>query len=303
MIALDRYLVWICLALLLVCCILFFRWSRKRKELGGARQFIKDALEAALFQKSTFDIRLVEGSGKSGVTATLEALSRDGLRLLANCFVEDAWNKKPVEVFFRVSQPEGPIFYVFNSRIDKLAPGAAASSINLAMPAHLRIEKKRHFVRVSPRAEDVFMIAVWPAAPGKRLPRSSADMGQPATRWKSGQAEETVQLENISGGGVALRFMSGENGLPFPAGKGKQLICLIAYRPAKDAEKPVVFWCSAEIMNTRQAGCAVALGLEFTNWAVQEHGHTEIHWTHSSPWQGAKPILAWVSQIDQAPAS
>lgn len=296
----EQYLIWACVILLLVCLFCFFRWKGRKRTQGGQRQFIREALDSALSQKSGFDIKLENGLNRAGLSATLISFSPTELAMQVNGFVADEWDKKPVEVFFRVIQPEGPVFHVFNSFVSSLEPGANVSSLTLTMPEHLRVEKKRHFVRVSPDPKDILMIAVWPVAPGRRLPRANSDLGAPAARWKNGESDEQVQLENISGGGIALRFQPGEKGeLPFPSARGRQLICLLVYRPAPDAEKPVIFWCSGEIMSVRRAGYALSLGLEFTNWAVQTQGDGEIHWTHSSPWQGAKPVLNWVAQIDK----
>lgn len=300
MMNLDQYLIWACALCLAICLILLFRWSRKRSAAGGERRFIHTVLERALAQKTTFDIKLKDDPGRAGLSASLETIDPGNLLMFANGFVADEWKNKLVEAYFRVNQPEGPVFYVFNSHVGKLTPGPETSAMTLAMPTHLRVEKKRHFIRATPNPADILMLAIWPAAPGKRLPRSSHDLGQPAVRWKTGDKTEPVQVENISGGGLALKFQASENGaLPIAADKGRQLLCLLVYRPEANAEKPAVFWCSAEIMNVRRSGYAIALGVEFTNWALQLQGDSEIHWTHSSPWQGAKPILKWVASMEK----
>lgn len=300
MIDFDQSFVWIGALILLLCAILILRWNSRHKAIDSRRRFLMTMLETALFQKTAFDIKRADGSSHSGLSASLDAISSGTLSMLANGFVADEWDNKPVEAFFRVTQPEGPVFFVFNSVITDLRPGSEFSTLNLAMPEHLRVEKKRHFVRVAPDPKDILMLAIWPVGSGRRLPRTNADMGQPALSCKNGQPGESVQIENISGGGIALRFYASEKGeLPLPSAKGRQLICLLVYRPGPDAPKPVIFWCSGEIMNARKIGYATALGLEFTNWAVQEQGDTQIHWAHSSPWQGVKPILAWVDQIER----
>lgn len=296
----DQYLVWGGVLFLLLCLIFLLRWQKGRKASKRERMFIFNALEEARQQKALMDIKLRNDTDRTGLSAFLEAIDRGSLVMFVNGFVPDDWNKKLVEVFFRVTRPDGVIFYVFNSNVSKLVSGPKTSAINIAFPTHLRVEKKRHFIRVTPDPADVLMLAIWPVAPGKRLPRARSDMGAPELRWKSGDAEQHIQLENISGGGVALRLQAGTDGfLPFALEKGKQLICLLVYKPEPDTARPLIFWCSCEISNIRKNGHAISIGMEFTNWALQEQEEHEIHWIHSSPWQGAKPILKWVEAIDK----
>lgn len=300
MIQFEQYLVWGCSLLLLACIIFLLRWQKRKKAVNSERRFILNALEEARQQKALMEVKLRHGSERAGLSACLEAIEHDSLVLFSNGFVPDDWNRKLVEVFFRVNQPGGVIFYVFNSSVTKLAPGPKTSVVSIAFPDHLRVEKKRHFIRVTPAAADVLMLAVWPVSPGRRLPRARADMGRPGMWWKSGEPEQPVQLENISGGGLALRLQTGpDSSVPFALEKGRQLICLLVYRPEPSATRSLIFWCSCEITNIRKTGHAVSVGMEFTNWALQEQEENEIHWTHSSPWQGAKPILKWVEAIDK----
>lgn len=300
MIQFEQYLVWACALLLLVCIIFLVRWQKKRKTLNGERMLISNALEDARQQKALMEIKLRNDSERVGLSAFLEAIDRGSLVMFVNGLVPERWDRKQVEVFFRLTRPDGVIFYVFNASVTKLAPGPKTSVINISFPSQLRVEKKRHFIRVTPAPADVLMLAVWPVAPGKRLPRAREDMGRTALRWKNGEPEHPVQLENISGGGIALRLQTGPaSSLPFALEKGRQLICLLVYRPEPGATRPLIFWCSGEITNIRQTDQTVSIGMEFTNWAIQEQGENEIHWTHSSPWQGAKPILKWVEAIDK----
>lgn len=289
--------------LIALALIIFLgRWWNRKKSAGRESRFVANALASAQRDRAVFDLRLHDGSGIPGISCELESVSPGALKLKSADFIGDAWDRKPVEAFFHINEPEGPVFFVFNSKITGLAQSASGSSITIAAPAHLRVEKKRHFTRATPDPAQIRMIAVWPVQPGRRLPRSNSDLGRPALAWKNGQTDQSIRIENISGGGLAIKFaLPGEGKLPFAAEKGRQLFCLIVYSPQDSGEK-TLFWCSGEIMSARTAGYAISLGLEFTNWALQEKDSTEIHWTHSSPWQGAKPILKWVNQLQKPKA-
>lgn len=294
----HQYLVWAIVLACLAGAIWLFRWQRRKKEFANRQEFLKGIFEAALEQKASFDIRLRQAESRAGLTATLSSISSKTLDLEIQGFAGDEWDKKKIEVFLRLYRDNEPVFYVFDSIVRSLAREGGSSRLAIAIPAHVRVDRKRYFVRATPNPGAIIMIRVWPVAAGRRLPRANSDLGKPALSWKNGETRADVQVENISGGGIALRFQARNNGeFPFTPEKGKQLICLLVYKDEKG--NPVIFWCTGEIMSVRSAGHAVATGLEFTNWAVQEQGNTEIHWTHSSPWQGAKPIINWVKHIEK----
>lgn len=298
---LTTYLIWGAIPVVLAILVLAFKALAKKRAQSGENKFVANVLSQALEQSSSFDLKLLGAGTHAGLVTTLTAVSAGGLDMRAQGKVTDEWNHKSVEAYFRVRQDDMPVFFVFESTVTSLTAGADASEIVLAMPQHLRVEKKRHFIRARPDPKDILMIGVWPVSPGKRLPRANADLGHPPIAWKNGQKPADVEVQNISGSGLGLHFSAAVAGsLPFDAGKGRQLICLVVYRAEPGAPLPTVFWCTAEIMNVRSGDNGLSLGLEFTNWAIQAQGDVEIHWTHNSPWRGVKPILQWVQRIDKA---
>lgn len=293
----DRYLIGAVIVALVFCVIYFFRWYNGKKSLSGKKIFLKQTFETALAQKAQFDIKLKQAKSHIGLSATLASISPATLNMEVHGFAGDEWQKKNVEVFLRLIVDDVAVFYVFDSEIRSLTQKGDISYLSLAIPAHLRLEKKRYFTRVTPNPADILMIGVWQA--GRRLPRTNADLGAPQIAWKCGSSSENVQVENISGGGLALKFqVKAEETSSFKPELGKQLICLMIFREAPET-MPVIFWCTGEIMSVRTVGYAQAVGIEFTNWAVQQQGNSEIHWMHSSPWQGAKPILNWIRKMEK----
>lgn len=300
---LENYLLSAFFFLLLCGC--FYLWKIKKKNSGNSqRKFVLDTLELASSQFEPFNIRLKgEGAPKNGLSAMLNSVVSDGLRMEVNDYVSEDWRGREVEVFFRARSEDGPVFYTFTSVIKKISADYESSQILLAMPENLRVEKKRHFLRVQPQKNDVRVIGVWRLEPGQRLPRSTSEMGSPLTHYKPGMATEPVKLENISASGLALRLLLNKDGKPpFEISEGSQLLCLVVYVLEESESKTVAFWCTGEVMNSRIAEGshpALVVGLEYTNWAVLEQGAGEIHWAHSSPSRGARPILQWVEQIDK----
>lgn len=285
---------------IIVCAIYYFWKIHKKKSSNSQNKSVLENLELARSQFEIFNIKQQEKGTKSGLSAMLREVDKNGLSMEVGDYVSEDWNMKPVDVYFQVLKDGNPISYVFSSSITKLNSDYGVSTFLLKLPQNMRVEKKRHFIRVQPKQSDVHLIGVWPMLPGKALPQTVDEMDKPLTHYKPGMKESQVQLENISGAGIALRIISDKSGqLPMQFSRGMQLLCLVDY--SMDENKNTAFWCTGEIMNIRHEEGqkpAVVLGLEFTNWAVLEQGHGEIHWAHSSPSRGAKPILQWVEKID-----
>ncbi len=290
----------------LVMCAIFYFWKlKKKKEKNSARKsFVLDCLEQAKAQYEIFNIKSnIEGEAKNGISAMLEKIDKNTLQMESSNFIPQDWQGKDADVFFRVKREEGPVFYAFKTVIRRIRSDYEHSEIEVSLPDHIRVEKNRHFVRVQPQKDDVQVIGVWPIKPGSRLPHSSADIGKPISQYRKGRTDAIVKVENVSASGIALRFKLDKQGNPPLAfSKGSQLICLVVYQMDDQDEKPTAFWCSGEIMNSRIAEGQereLVLGLEYTNWAILEQGTSEIHWAHSSPTRGARPILQWVKKIEQ----
>lgn len=299
----ENYLYILLAFLILALCVFLWRKKLQKKYASSRQKYLLQTLELAQKQFAEFNLKLPDAVGnQAGFSGLLEEFSSTELMLDVNGCVPDEWNKKIIEAYFRAQREEGPVFYAFNTHVEKVDSDYQNSHLTLAMPEELRIEKKRHFIRVKPDKDDIRVIGVWKIKPGKRLPRSTTEIGSPSTHYKPGMESEPVQVEDISGAGLALRFSSEnyeELEKEFP--KGIQILCLVVY-VLEEKEKPIAFWCTGEIMNSRiKSGTnpELILGLEFTNWAILESATSEIHWAHSSPSKGVKPMLQWVGQIEK----
>ncbi len=294
----------------ILMCLIFYLWKRgsRKKSLNSRQQFIIETLELARSQFEIFNLKIFgDGSPKNGLSATLQEIDSAGLHMEAGGYVPESCGGGNTEVFFRAKRVEGPVFYAFSSRIKKVSKADYEDSLLLLeIPDSMRVEKKRHFIRVQPHKDDVRVIGVWQLKPGSKLPRATAELGAPLTHYKPGMTDEPVQVENISASGLALRVAK-DNAEAEAAcfQRGEHLLCLVIYVPDENDGKQIAFWCTGEIMNTRMtegANPCLVIGLEFTNWAILEQGSSDIHWAHSSPSRGIKPIMQWVEQIDSKQA-
>ncbi len=283
---------------MIVAGFVVWKYARNGKKSGAQARFTLETLELARAQFEIFNIKLRKSESKNGLAAILHEARKNELRMEVGDYVPDEWKDAEVEVFFKVIRDDDPVFYVFSSSVTQLNPDYEASSLTLRTPENLRVEKKRHFSRVIPDKNDTLSIGLWPLSPGKRLPRTSDEMGAPLLMQKKGMKEEILRLANISGAGLGLIIRGQEEDAAY-FGRGKQLVCKVAYNINN---KYAVFWCTGEIMNSREfddkGTPARFVGLEFTNWGSLDEGGGEIHWSHSSPLRGAKPMLQWAGYIE-----
>lgn len=282
---------------------LFWRLRRERRRASDRRAQLLGTLEIAREQFATFNLRLISDTpGTSGLSAILLDVDERTLHLEVTDYMDEAWKGLPVDAFFRVDGEDGPVFYVFRSVFLDISPDFGKARATIALPETLRVEKKRHFIRVRPQEDAVRVIGVWALSEGLPLPRSTEEIGPPLTHATPGMTEKPVQVEDISASGLALRFPDHEAEALRGIDRGSHLLCLVVYVLDCAQDKTTAFWCTGDVVNVRHSSGpppARILGVEFTNWAILEQGGSEIHWSHSTPSRGVRPILQWVERMDK----
>ena len=127
----------VALCFLLVC--LNGRLQKIRQE-KRRKNVIRQMLQTAQEQNEIFDLKVLDNeTNKKGLSATLLQQDAASLDMEVLAYVSKEWTGTPVDVYFRVSLPEGPIFYKFRSaiqtveagRIWKLDRNAISSASNL----------------------------------------------------------------------------------------------------------------------------------------------------------------------------
>lgn len=294
------------LCIAIVLCVLIIALLMRttlltRRQEAQKKAIVKHLLELAQQQNELFDFKLDDPSIKYGLSAVISSISDNELHLEVDSYIAKQWVGTHVDIYFRISMPEGPIFYKFHSTIKAIKAQRKRSSLTLVTPTDLTVGQKRNFIRVKPKKDMVRVIGVWHMDPHNPIPKSTAEIGRPIMHYKLGMESEPVQVENISGSGMALRFFAeSADSKPVDLDKGSQLLCLVVYSVDK-TDKLITFWCVCEVVNARmmdEGQPAFMIGLEFTNWAVLEQGKSEISWFHSSPTKGVGPITQWVMRID-----
>lgn len=250
----EKYILIFTALFVALCIILVFL----RAKLQNARQeakrkaVIRQMLEKAQEQNEMFDMKMLDDeAGQKGLSGMLLKSADDGLHMEVLAYVAKEWADTPVDVYFRVTLPEGAVFYKFRSRIRSLNPEREKSRLILTAPLDLEVGQKRNFIRVKPRKDSVRVIGIWAIDPANPIPKTTAEIGRPVLHYKLGMETEPVQVENISATGMALRFfMESPQDKPVDLDTGSRLLCLVIYAMDK-SEKLITFWCTCEVVNTR----------------------------------------------------
>lgn len=285
-------------------CVLFFIIRQHLQYTRAARKraaIIRELLESAQAQNELFDVSVKHKSAKHNALSGMLASTDGALELEILSYVSPELVGEEVEVFFRIRSADGFGFYKFSSTVRRVQGNIEKSRVTLDFPTDISTGQKRQFFRVNPPKETVRVIGLWELPAGKPPPRDTSEIGRPLLHYKYGTGKETMQVADISGTGVALRFpLPDPDSRPVDLEQGSQVLCLIVYHMGKDS-RMVTFWCTCEVLNVRvtQEPSTLVLGMQFTNWAVLEHGKSEIHWFHSKQDSGVSPITQWVMQVDR----
>ncbi|GEM_PF-1626983 len=229
----KQLLLVIAVVLIILCTIVVIVQARVQRQRQEARRksIIRSLLETAQEQNEIFDINVLDKSAAhKGLAALLQTVSHTVLGMEILGFLSQELTGMSVEVYFRATLPEGPSFYKFRSTILSIESGREKSRLHLASPEDLDAGQKRLFIRIKPPKEKVRVIGVWELDPNKPMPRNTAEISRPLLHYRSGMEKESIQVENISATGMALRFpMEDLEVKPVDLDKGSQLLCLVIY--------------------------------------------------------------------------
>jgi hypothetical protein len=301
----EYFLIILGIIVLLFITLTFLQKKRQSQKRAARRKTIlMDLLRKAQEQNEIFDIKLLgEENGKYGLSALLQKINSPQLEMEVLEYVSLEWAGASIDVYFRVTLPEGSIFYKFRAVVQKIKAQSPHSRLFITPPQDLEVGQKRNFIRVRPPRESVRAVAVWYLDPTRPIPRTTSEVGPPLFHYRYGMDAAPVVLENISSTGFALRFsLSNPSEPPEQLTNGSQLLCLVIYSADENNEQCNIFWSTNEIVNSRAEegkDPTLVLGTMFINWAMLGHGKTEIHWFHTSPTRGVMPITQWVMQIDR----
>jgi len=132
----------VALCILLVC--LRTRLQKIRQE-ERRRNVVHRMLETAQEQNEIFDLKMLDSeAGKNGLSGTLVKLTPETLHMEVLAYVSKEWTDTQVDVYFRVSLPEGPAFYKFRAAIQRVEASREKSRVFLTAPRDLEVGQKRN---------------------------------------------------------------------------------------------------------------------------------------------------------------
>ena len=298
-------------SLLFIFFCLFFTKTRSfyssRKHETSNKERIRSMFEAAQSQNQNFEIHVkTKDSNKIIASTILQEILPDGLAFETLTHVSDLLVDSTVEVFFRLREEKNTIYYKCHCKIlDVEVLLMKRVRVKVSMPKDFTVGQKRNFFRIKPSSQSVRVLALWEQPFDKPIPRTTGEIGAPMFSFTNHDSQEGsdvpafMPVEDISGSGMGLRIPKPENVEALQT--GMQILCLLVYNESVADTKLVTFWCIGKLVNIRESSDksnALILGLEFSNWAVLEHGKTEIRWFHNSSTSGVGPITQWVMKMN-----
>lgn len=302
MITTQMYII-IAVVLTALGMVIFFAFQRRQRALAAQRHrsAMCHLLENAQAQNQLFEISVQQNTPKHHTLSGMLTSISDTLEVEVLSYVAPDLSGEFVDVYFRIKAADAFSFYKFSTMITYVKSSVEKTLITLRFPEEIADGQKRQFYRVNPPKETVRLIGLWDMPLGKPAPRDTSEIGRPLLHYSYGMGNETVEVADISATGVALRFPIPDAAYkPVDLEKGSQVLCLIVYNLGKNG-RIVKFWCICDVINVRieENPPAIVHGMKFINWAVLEHGKSEINWFHSKQDSGVSPISQWVIQVDR----
>ena len=144
------------------------------------------------------------------------------------------------EKYIGITNPAVRHGFLFKARIlaNYVDPASKECIIELTMPhSYVQRDLQRH-ERVSPSALMLKELSLWLC--GNRLPHSPTELLAPAFSYRDGEANPSVQLVNLSAGGLRVQ-LDNLNGFENPKRDLNRpiVMCLVLYKPMR---KELVVW-------------------------------------------------------------
>ncbi|MBQ7608773.1 MAG: hypothetical protein IJU76_12525 [Desulfovibrionaceae bacterium] len=271
----------------------------KRKQ----KLFVMQQLELAYSQIETFSIQVGERDTRTNYMAILDSITNDFLTLSITEYMSPLWINQKADFFFCVRRDAQRDFYRFRAPILSLKPSGKTTKIRVPSPNSLEMGQKRAFFRITPLPETIRVIAIWLLSDTAHLPKATSDVGKPymSVTFKDRKDEKVspLNVEDISGTGIALRIILKNQDEELLIEKGKQILCLLVYDASLQKKEHLVnFCCTGRVTNVRSVKNAFIVGAEFENWALLNRGKPTINWFKQQKAVGIGPILNWVTKMD-----
>lgn len=291
------------IAVLFVIVLVFWRKQiLESRHKDRATSLILEKITEAQIQKELFNVEIMEAPGEEGCQAkgfagSLQLCQNGILTLEVLSALPSSYFGKAVCVYFHIkNSTTHHTFFRFVSRIEALQCRNGISTVCISVPACFEGEQKRNFCRVQPRPGSVRALGLWQLNASQPMPETTADLKRPVCAAKEGMANPALRLDNISASGMGLSLpLNHPDGPPPQLDRNSQILCLIAFQYNNSL---ITFWCTGEVVNSREKDNARVYGIEFINWSILKTGQNVFNWFHASPVRGIPIINQWVDSMN-----
>ncbi|WP_027192902.1 PilZ domain-containing protein [Megalodesulfovibrio gigas] len=267
-------------------------------------QEIRTVLDRAIQERSRLDLRFLPAdSSRKTMPCALLDMTATALTLDPPSFVEvrPDWMGRQVECFFRHLTPKGHIlFYTFESTVLGVnSRGNRTAQLDLALPAVMRLEQKRSFLRIDPPSQYFLGLALWLDSldAGVFPPPNIKTWGRPALVFAPDKSRSPVMISNISASGLRLsiRHEAARQARLAPQLGGRMLILLDLYEPETERKKR--FWLRCRLQNIHEDFSTrdLEIGLQIIAFGrpMLDEVPYELAW-HAVGEDGVESLAVWV---------
>lgn len=296
------------------CGILVNHYMRSRKKTTPPSWIvdpgdIANLFDSVMVQRSKIELRFGGESNAGNRTSTacsLEDVRNGLLELEISGFVKahQGWLERPVECFFRITNPARPghsDFYTFSTRIKGIRKVSKdVTLLSLPVPDHVELSQKRLSLRIEPPLQYTLGLALWPdplSRDGKRLTHIK-DWGRPPLLASRDMTDRPVRIMNISSGGMRLELPHEtvkQSGLKFEIGE-RYVVMAQLFDP--EASKKVTLWSMVRVQNRYEEFDTKRLeaGVQFVERGrLLKEGGGEIVWRTVDE-NGIPAVGNWVAR-------
>lgn len=270
---------------------------RKRHE-NARKRMAEDALQTAAAQRSIFYIEFQNKELQSYKLKSrcADIASEQIVFDVGDSFISSEWLGEETLVFFQVAVKGRPSFYQFRGNVSEIRRNDKTPTICLPVPGFLDPGQKRNFLRVSPPAEYVLHLRIWPLADSAPLPSTVYELS-PTTLEYRPDLKETVLVNDISAGGVGVFLDITSPPEKMKLQKGSRLLCLLMLKSLEKGGNPLNLWLIGKIVviaTQSEEKNRLRLGVRFTHWMPMERQAAAFSWLPLQEDEGVTPLANWV---------
>lgn len=262
--------------------------------------FITAVLDAAAEQRVRADIACANPDRNYPPTSGyfVKQNNNDAIYIVTHdAAVASTWKNVSVNVFFNFTSRGERTFYHFTALVINVRPQEGRAILALERPKMLTNNQRREFARISPEADMVAAVALWPCGPNEPLPEGMSALGRPNYAYRPPKLAQIV-LMDISAGGALVRLSAAQvAALDKTYAVGEKFYFMTALKNLKDDGMMTMFYavvCRRTIL--RKETGHIELGLQFLYWCSPGALTAGLEWQPVEEDGEVPPLLRWTSR-------